>query len=91
MSYSNGYNYWTRVFQRRLSRRGVLRAGAAGTAGLSAALALGCGEGERPAATATTTATATTGPATATPAAEQARHGGAYVTTGGGGKLGQRV
>lgn len=38
--------YWSRVTQRRLSRRVLLKVGAFGTAGLAGAAYLGCGDGE---------------------------------------------
>jgi peptide/nickel transport system substrate-binding protein len=79
-------NYWNRVTQRKLSRRGALRAGGFTAAGLSAAALVGCGDdddddGGDSTATSTSTSgggTATT-TATATEAAGTPKQGGHFI------------
>jgi ABC-type transport system substrate-binding protein len=80
-------NYWRRGMSRRLSRRGVLRGAALGSAGIAGAVLIGCGDDDgdgtaTPAAsgTAAATGTAADGTATAAPTSD----GGAMAPVRGG-------
>lgn len=75
---TDGRNYWTR---QRVSRRGMLRGAAVGSAGLAGAVLIGCGDSDDP--------TATPGPdGSATPAPTSAGGGTATATPDGGGSTG---